>query len=122
MPEAILPECCTILKDFMISFGFFPIICRLNMKKNLQNCLKMSVAYRVVCMRCFEELTTVIAAGRVRAAPARRAAACGGGADCASCNDSSKLASARRVKFKHGRETRVSVRCINKQIWAAFSS
>ena len=72
-------------------------------------CLK--IVFRVLrgASRYFEEPTTVIAAGTVRAGTARRAAVCGGGADCASCNDSSKAAVARRVKFKRGRENRVSV-------------
>ena len=33
------------------------------------------------------DFARVIAAGTVRAAPTRRCAACGGHADCASCND-----------------------------------
>ena len=34
-----------------------------------------------------QQLARVIAAGTVRAAATRRCAACGGGADCVSCND-----------------------------------
>ena len=34
-----------------------------------------------------QQLARVIAAGTVRAVSTRRCAACGGGADCASCND-----------------------------------